>query len=85
VGKTDALGERRPVEVIGWGQKLHCSIPVSPPALNLSVALGVMAAGCGASRSGRCSEVSEEFGHELLRLIAMDDVGSTAAKENFVK
>jgi hypothetical protein len=71
VSEIDALGERRPVEVVGGRQKFHGPIPVTPPTLNLTVALGIVPAGCYARRADRSSEMDEKFGHELLRLITI--------------
>ena len=61
VGETNALGERRPVEVVSWGQKFHCAVPKSPPAFNFSVALCVVSAGGDASRASSSRKMSEKF------------------------
>ncbi len=84
VGKTNTLGERRPVEVVGRGEELHCSIPEPPPTFYLSIALRVVATGGGASRAGSCGDLGKEFGHEFLRFVAVDDVGSAAAEKDLI-
>ena len=84
VGKTDALSERGPNEIVRRRQEFHCPVPVPPPTFDFAVALGIVSAcGCprcaGGSRDGR-----EQFGEEFGGRVRVDNVQRTTAKENFI-
>ncbi len=77
MGEANALGEGRPVKIVGGRQELHCAIPESPPTFNFPIALCVMAAGGGASGAGGSGEMGEEFRHELLGFVAVKNTSSS--------
>ena len=85
VGEADALSESGPTKIVGRGEEFHRSIPVSPPAFNLSITLCVVSTGRGACRSGGVQQGSHEFGQELRGGIGVDDVWSAAAEKDLVK
>ncbi len=84
VSETDALGKRRPVVVFRRREQFHGAVPITPPTLDFSVALGVVATGGGASSAGRGEHGREEFREELGGGIAMDNVRCTPSEPNFV-
>ncbi len=85
IGKTDALREGGPIEIVGRRQKLHCPIPVTPPTFDFSVALGIVHAGGGAGRPGVSRDGREQFGKEFGSSVRVNDVGRTPTKENLVQ
>ena len=84
VGKTDALGKCRPGVIFRRREQFHGAVPITPPTLDFSVALGVVATGGGAGSAGRGEHGREEFREELRGGVAMDNIRCTSPEPNFV-
>ncbi len=85
VGETDALGKCRPGVIFGRREQFHGAVPITPPTLDFSVALGVVTTGGDASGAGRSEHGREEFREELGGGVAMDNVRCTSPESNFVE
>jgi hypothetical protein len=83
VSETDALGKRRPVLIFRRREQFHGAVPVTPPTLDFSVALGVVATGGGAGRASRGEHGREEFREELRGGVARNAwITSGASRRN---
>ncbi len=83
--ETDALSEERPGRVLRGGQVAHGAVPKSPPGLNFSVGLGVVAAGGSTLGSGDRGNGGHEFAQEFRGVVRVDDVGRAATKMDFIQ
>ncbi len=85
VGIADSLGELRPSEVLGRGEKSHAPVPISPPGFELTVA------GWIASQSGRpmgagdSVDGGKELGEKFGGGVGVDRRGRAATEVYFVE
>ncbi len=61
VGKANPLSERRPQDVVGEGEKLHCTISITPPTFDFTITLRVVATGGGLRSADGCENVREKL------------------------
>ncbi len=74
VGEANALGIERPDKVLRGGEVAHGAIPKAPPRFNLTIGLGVVAIGRGASCAGDGDDGVEKFAQKFRGVVRVDDV-----------